>query len=1283
MKLSEFLVSKQFEIKPSLGDGHCLLYSVCAAYNNQCQYLQPINKQIVINALLEELNGHLDTYLVFYTRSRSEFLAELDGYIKYKRYNSDIGDIIPNAIANALNIVFHILNEEHHSSFTSVEIHPRGVNNNGSIYIHRKSDHYNGIVYIEKTSSSRITQRTFTTTQCASQIFPRASLAVHRTSPPPRAPLFHQRTSGSPSRAPLFHQRTFGPPPCAPLFHQRTSRTPPCAPPFHQRTSGSPPRAPLFDQRTSPCVPLFPPSAPQSALRIKPCGTLSLSSSCTPRSTNHHEPSLSCERTVYSSHLIRSYRHSSISEQCDRTVRKRLFTLHLWKAVHKRFNVHTKAQRRNNNSTFSLINARSVRNKILYLRDYIDSRNLDIIGLVETWLTKDSISDVTTLTQPGYEMVHFPREDRRGGGVGVMYKSTFKVISKKSITSDAFEAISVVLRSPNATTVRVVVIYRPPASPANIFMDDLCNILHDCSNHPDEIIIAGDFNIHPKQRSNYYSDFLDLLTTNGYTQHVSQSTHVSGNILDLIITPVKSDLVSHVRTESLISDHYAVECDIRCKKPSSLKEKITYRKLKSVDPDQFKLELKLSVAKIDNIDSYNLATMSLVNTHAPTVSRIVTLRDHKPWYSAAIRSEKQKLRSMERKCKQNISLRSLLIKGTQHYRKLLYTTRAAYYKNAFIDANSKTIHSTAAQLMGTKLDSPLPECKSDSILALQFSTYFTDKVTKIHNQIGTPTLDESENVTRSHPSLSRLSCITTSEAVQLLKKSANKACSLDPIPAPLLKDNINVVAPVISKIINISILTGEVPSALKHSVITPIYKKKQLDINELSSYRPVAQLSVVAKVMERHVANQLRHYMESNNIHVTFQSAYRAGHSTETALVKIHNDITCALSRHRKVIMVLLDLSSAFDTLDHRILLRRLSAIGLTDNITNWFKSYLCERTTTVKIRSANSPSTTCCTGVPQGSVLGPLLFNIYCLPLAAVIDKHGLSYHMYADDTQLYLDFSPDSESTVHSRIATCVNDIKAWLSDNMLLLNENKTEAITIASQNDKTSSRGSIKLGNVSIPMSHSIRDLGVIIDKECTMEKHAAKVCSNANYYLQCIRKIRDCIDRDTCKILVHSLVTSRLDYGNPLLHNAPQKVINRLERVQRSSARLICLMGRRQRVSMTEVLHDLHWLPVSARVKYKILVLTFRALRSGTPSYLSDLVVKYTSIRSTRLQTNDSADHLVVPLYSGERTAGTAFSVVAPKLWNELPSSVSSIKSVDTFKKKLKTHLFSQYYYGLI
>ncbi len=135
----------------------------------------------------------------------------------------------------------------------------------------------------------------------------------------------------------------------------------------------------------------------------------------------------------------------------------------------------------------------------------------------------------------------------------------------------------------------------------------------------------------------------------------------------------------------------------------------------------------------------------------------------------------------------------------------------------------------------------------------------------------------------------------------------------------------------------------------------------------------------------------------------------------------------------------------------------------------------------------------------------------------------------------------------------------------------------------------------------------------------MEQHASKVCASANYYLQCIRKIRDCINVNSCKILVHALVTSRLDYANTLLHNTPQRITHRLERVQRFSARVICRLHSHNRISMTEVLHDLHWLPVTTRIKYKILVLVFKAIRSGTPRYLAELLVIYKPAKCTRSQ----------------------------------------------------------------
>ena len=186
---------------------------------------------------------------------------------------------------------------------------------------------------------------------------------------------------------------------------------------------------------------------------------------------------------------------------------------------------------------------------------------------------------------------------------------------------------------------------------------------------------------------------------------------------------------------------------------------------------------------------------------------------------------------------------------------------------------------------------------------------------------------------------------TLAEVERSLKTSQIKTCALDPLPASLMMDNLHVVSGPIRRIINKSIATATVPSNLKHSVITPIYKKKQLDVNKLSSYRPIAQLPVVAKVLERHVANQLRCYMEENSIHALYQSAYRGNHSTETALLKIHNDISRAISSHRKVTLVLLDLSAAFDTLIHDIFLGRLRSIGLSDTTLAWFRSYLSGRT--------------------------------------------------------------------------------------------------------------------------------------------------------------------------------------------------------------------------------------------------------------------------------------------------------------------------------------------------
>ena len=198
------------------------------------------------------------------------------------------------------------------------------------------------------------------------------------------------------------------------------------------------------------------------------------------------------------------------------------------------------------------------------------------------------------------------------------------------------------------------------------------------------------------------------------------------------------------------------------------------------------------------------------------------------------------------------------------------------------------------------------------------------------------------------------------------------------------------------------------------------------------------------------MAGRLIDYMTENNLHEHLQSAYKPGHSTETALVKVQNDILTSIDQHGVVILVMLDLSAAFDTIDHDILFSRMeNTLGITGQALAWFKSYLSGRTLRIKIDKSFSELQDILWSVPQGSVLGPFLFLIYLLPLGKLIRKHGLELHIYADDTQLYLAIKPITQQAVDigvARLEGCLTDIYTWMSQNKLKLNADKTEVLVL---------------------------------------------------------------------------------------------------------------------------------------------------------------------------------------------------------------------------------------------
>ena len=467
------------------------------------------------------------------------------------------------------------------------------------------------------------------------------------------------------------------------------------------------------------------------------------------------------------------------------------------------------------------------------------------------------------------------------------------------------------------------------------------------------------------------------------------------------------------------------------------------------------------------------------------------------------------------------------------------------------------------------------------------------------------------------------------------------------------------------------------PHHLKRAIVKPIIKKSTLEPESMKNYRPVSNLAYIGKIIEKVVVNQLDAHLTDNNLHEPLQSAYRTGHSMETALLNFSNDILLALDKRRCVYLVLLDLSAAFDTIDHTVFLSRLEKEnGVTADALGWMSSYLSGWQQCISINSTLSDNRDLHFGFPQGSLIGPFSFKLYTKPLTSIAKKHSINIHLYADDMQLYTSFKPEESEAALERLEACIEEIRNWMEANYLKLNDSKTEFVIFGTQIDLAKVSGwTVTVGNSEILPSKSARNTGAFMDLALNMEAHINNIIRSCYAQLHSIPKIRRYLTIDAANTIVHAFVLSRLDNLNSLLYDIPaSEKLERLQMVQNNTARLLVKQSRMDHITPTLI--KLHWLPVKYRIEYKILLLVYECVTGVAPSYLASLIPPYIPGRSglRSASSNQRAKQITKKKY-GDR----AFSHFGPHHWNNINLDPKNSPSIEVFKKDLKTYLFKKAY----
>ena len=947
-----------------------------------------------------------------------------------------------------------------------------------------------------------------------------------------------------------------------------------------------------------------------------------------------------------------------------------------------------------------LLNIQSVGNKTMEIRSLINDEKFDILALTETWLGEYDKAKIKEMTPTTHTFVHIPRKEKKGGGVGlVLSKSCKKIKLENTDKYTSFEHMKVSFDLGPRKSVFIVV-YRPPSQNFRIFMEEFRNFIETLDMVSVNTYICGDFNILIDNEENYTTRrFHDMMKSFNLVNKVESSTSVGGHILDLVFCDSDHNLVHEVIVDEIcrISPvHKLVTFRIPCEKNVSYSKKIVFRKKNDLVPE---ILINNVVEKIDTMkntdcshnDQMNKCAACLAKLYndemrkeyeemCPVKEKNIIVRDNAPWYNSEIHLAKKEKRQKEKKWRQlrtDIARREYMDKRNK-FNKLILKRKRDYYRQKTVESktNIGKLYKILDGLTGNKKANVLPEGYDDTVLANMFATFFQQKILSIVENFESKETNIQITMPMPQDKLLSFKKVSVDQTKTIVHKLNTTYCDSDPLPISdiIHSDKFSDILNVFTSIINNSFMNNTFPASEKVTLIKPIIKGK-LDKQSLSSFRPVSNLTFLSKVIESAVLTQLIEHLQSVKALPDEQSAYRKLYSTETALCSVVNDLLILMDEGKCGLLILLDLSAAFDTVVHKLLLLDCKSVGIDGDAITFIESYLENRKYCVQVGRSFSDKKTLERGVPQGSVLGPVLFCIYTIELSYILRKYDVNFKLFADDTQFYMTLN--NVDQVKGKIELIMDEVGKWMESKQLKLNQDKTECLLVGKNKDiKKLSMSTLCINGRNLDVCDAVKNLGVTLDSTLSMKEHIQQVVRTANYHLRNIGFIKKYLDETTMKMLVQNHVITKLDYCNSLYYGMPNYLLKELQLIMNRAARLIKGVPPRERI--TPVLIELHWLPIKARIEYKIDVMTHQALQSGKPEYLRKMLENFHHDNIMELR-HDTDLHRLLEPRSNLEIGFRAFERCAPRLYNKLPTEIKDCTKMDTFKKQLKTYLFKESY----